>query len=77
MWSIEVTDANGNRLELAFDSDKRTAYIVMHLEHGAHCPACEAPSREHPGCPGVRRFEAPIGQESFRSIARVLSGWPL
>lgn len=77
MWSIEVTDANGNRLELAFDSEKRTAYIVMHRERGAHCAACEAPSREHQSCPGLVRIESPIGQESFRSIARVLMGWPL
>jgi len=75
MWSIEVSDANGNRMEIAFDSDKRMAYIVMHRERGAHCDGC--PGVAGNPCPGLVRIEAPIGQESFRSIARVLAGWPL
>lgn len=59
MWSIEVTDANGNRLELLYDSAQRMAFIVHHPKDGG---------------PPVR---VAIAAESFRSIAKVIAGWPL
>jgi len=79
MWSVSVVDMLGRPVEIGWDSDKRCAFVAVELPpDAAHCAGCQPADRtSYPHCEGIRQVRIPIAAEVFRSLARVIAGWPL